>query len=113
MNDVTHLGLQDIPMLGNIPNLVYLAPVTKEDYLAMLDWSMEQREHPVAIKLPGGKLISDGKTGSRGTQGAGKEARSEGIDRPEKEVQVNKTGTETSKREERRKTNQRKEKIHM
>ena len=62
MNDVTHLGLQDIPMLGNIPNLVYLAPVTKEDYLAMLDWSMEQREHPVAIKLPGGKLISDGKT---------------------------------------------------
>ena len=61
MNDVTHLGLQDIPMLGNIPNLVYLAPVTKEDYLAMLDWSMEQREHPVAIKLPGGKLISDGK----------------------------------------------------
>ena len=61
MNDVTHLGMQDIPMLGNIPNLVYLAPVTKEDYLAMLDWSMEQREHPVAIKLPGGKLISDGK----------------------------------------------------
>ena len=61
MNDVTHLGLQDIPMLGNIPNLVYLAPVTKEDYLAMLDWSMEQREHPVAIKLPSGKLVSDGK----------------------------------------------------
>ena len=60
-NDVTPLGLQDIPMQGNIPNLVYLAPVTKVDYLAMLDWSMEQREHPVAIKLPGGKLISDGK----------------------------------------------------
>ncbi len=59
MNDVTHLGLQDIPMLSNIPNLVYLAPTTKEEYLAMLDWSMEQREHPVAIKLPGGKMISD------------------------------------------------------
>ena len=43
MNDVTHLGLQDIPMLGNIPNLVYLAPTTKEEYLAMLDWSMEQQ----------------------------------------------------------------------
>lgn len=42
MNDVTHLGFQDIPMLSNIPNLVYLAPATKEEYLAMLDWSMEQ-----------------------------------------------------------------------
>lgn len=62
MNDVTHLGLQDIPMLSNIPNLVYLAPTTKEEYLAMLDWSIDQNEHPVAIKLPGGELVSDGKT---------------------------------------------------
>ena len=61
MNDVTHLGLQDIPMMANIPNLVYLAPTTKEEYLAMLDWSIEQKEHPVAIKLPGGEVISDGK----------------------------------------------------
>ncbi len=61
MNDVTHLGFQDIPMLANIPNLVYLAPTTKEEYLAMLDWSMEQKEHPVAIKLPGGRMISTGK----------------------------------------------------
>ena len=62
MNDVTHLGLQDIPMLSNIPNLVYLAPTTKEEYLAMLDWSVEQMDHPVAIKLPGGPMISDGRT---------------------------------------------------
>ena len=61
MSDVTHLGLQDIPMMANIPNLVYLAPTTKEEYLAMLDWSIEQKEHPVAIKLPGGDVISDGK----------------------------------------------------
>ena len=61
MNDVTHLGLYDIPMMANIPNLVYLAPTTKEEYLAMLDWSIEQNEHPVAIKLPGGSVISDGK----------------------------------------------------
>lgn len=61
MNDVTHLGLYDIPMLSNIPNLVYLAPTTKEEYLAMLDWSIEQTEHPVAIKLPGGEMVSDGK----------------------------------------------------
>lgn len=60
MNSVTHLGFQDIPMLSNIPNLVYLAPTTKEEYLAMLDWSLEQTSHPVAIKVPGGQLISTG-----------------------------------------------------
>lgn len=61
MNDVTHLGLQDIPMLTNIPNLVYIAPATKEEYLAVLDWSIDQDKYPVAIKLPGGPMISDGK----------------------------------------------------
>ena len=61
MTDVTHLGLQDILMLSNIPGLVYLAPTTKEEYLSMLDWSVEQKEMPVAIKLPGGDMISDGR----------------------------------------------------
>ena len=61
MTDVTHLGLQDIPMLSNIPGLVYLAPTTKEEYLSMLDWGVEQKEMPVAIKLPGGDMISDGR----------------------------------------------------
>ena len=51
MNDVTHLGIYDIPMMSNIPNLVYLAPTTKEEYLAMLDWSIEQNDHPVAIRV--------------------------------------------------------------
>ena len=62
MNDVTHLGIYDIPMLSNIPELVYLAPTTKEEYLAMLDWSVEQTKYPVAIRVPGGAFISDGKT---------------------------------------------------
>lgn len=65
MNDVTHLGIYDIPMISNIPNLVYLAPTTKEEYLAMLEWSIEQNEHPVAIRVPGGELISDGKKVSK------------------------------------------------
>lgn len=60
MNDVTHLGIYDIPMMSNIPNLVYLAPTTKEEYLAMLDWSTEQREHPVAIRIPCCDFISTG-----------------------------------------------------
>lgn len=62
MNDVTHLGIYDMPMISNIPNLVYLAPTTKEEYLAMVEWSIAQKEHPVAIRVPGGAVISDGKT---------------------------------------------------
>ena len=65
MNDVTHLGIYDISMISNIPNLVYLAPTTKEEYLAMLEWSIEQNEHPVAIRVPGGEMISDGKKVSK------------------------------------------------
>lgn len=60
MNDVTHLGIYDIPMMANIPNLVYLAPTTKEEYMAMLDWSVEQNELPVAIRVPM-TVVSSGK----------------------------------------------------
>ena len=59
LNDVTHLGLYDIPMISNIPNMVYLAPTSKEEYFAMLDWSIEQNEHPVAIRIPCNGVISD------------------------------------------------------
>lgn len=50
--DVTHLGCFDIAMISNIPNIVYLAPASKEEYLAMLDWGIEQNEHPVVIRVP-------------------------------------------------------------
>lgn len=50
--DVTHLGCFDIPLISNIPNIVYLAPATKEEYLAMLDWGIEQTAHPVVIRIP-------------------------------------------------------------
>jgi 1-deoxy-D-xylulose-5-phosphate synthase len=50
--DVTHLGCFDIPLISNIPNIVYLAPTTKEEYLAMLDWGLEQNKHPVVIRVP-------------------------------------------------------------
>lgn len=61
MTDVTHLGWFDMAMMANIPNLVYLAPTTKEEHLAMLEWSIEQQEHPVAIRIPGGQMVSTGK----------------------------------------------------
>ena len=58
--DATHLGVFDIPMISNIPNIVYLAPTCKEEYLKMLDWSVEQTKYPVAIRVPFGDIISSG-----------------------------------------------------
>lgn len=58
MNDESHLGIFDIPFLSHIPNLVYLAPTNQAEYLAMLDWSLEQTDHPVAIRVPVGALIA-------------------------------------------------------
>lgn len=52
MHDITHLGLYDIAMMSNIPNLVYLAPTNCEEYFAMLDWSIEQDKYPVAVRIP-------------------------------------------------------------
>lgn len=60
MNDVTHLGIYDIPMISNIPNMVYIAPYTKEEYIAALDWAIGQNEHPVAVRVPAA-VVSDGK----------------------------------------------------
>lgn len=56
MNDITHIGFYDIPMLSNIPNLVYLAPTCWEEYKAMLAWGIQQTAHPVAIRVPGGAV---------------------------------------------------------
>lgn len=58
--DCTHLGLFDIPLICNIPNIVYLAPTCKEEYLKMLDWSVEQNEHPVAIRVPSANYVVSG-----------------------------------------------------
>lgn len=59
--DVTHLQVFDIPLISNIPNIVYLAPTNKEEYLAMLDWSVEQTKYPVAIRVPMTAPVSTGK----------------------------------------------------
>ena len=60
MNDVTHLCFFDIPVVSNIPNMVYLAPTCKEEYMAMLEWSLRQNEHPVAIRVPANGVITKG-----------------------------------------------------
>lgn len=56
MNDITHIGFYDIPMLSNIPNLVYLAPTCWEEYKTMMAWGIQQTAHPVAIRVPGGAV---------------------------------------------------------
>ncbi|MGL5820887.1 MAG: 1-deoxy-D-xylulose-5-phosphate synthase [Sarcina sp.] len=58
--DVTHHGLFDIPLISKIPNIVYLAPTNKEEVLAMMDWAIEQNNHPVAIRVPNTEVISTG-----------------------------------------------------
>ena len=52
MNDVTHLGFFDIPLFANIPNLVFLAPASLDEYMAVLRWSVTQTTHPVMIRMP-------------------------------------------------------------
>lgn len=51
-NDATHLGTFDIPMMSNIPNLVCLAPTSKEEYFAMLEWAMNNQSQPIVIRVP-------------------------------------------------------------
>lgn len=56
MNDITHIGFYEIPMLSNIPGLVYLAPTCWEEYKAMMAWGIKQQEYPVAIRVPAGPV---------------------------------------------------------
>lgn len=58
--DATHLCTFDIPLISNIPNLVYMSPTNKEEYLAMLEYAYNQNEHPTAIRVPAAELISTG-----------------------------------------------------
>ena len=62
MNDETHLGFFDIPLISNIPNMVYLAPTCKEEYFAMLEWGIKQTTYPVAIRVPGPVVIESEET---------------------------------------------------
>lgn len=50
--DATHIGVFDIPMISNIPNIVYLCPTTKNEYLKMLDFAINQNERPIVIRVP-------------------------------------------------------------
>lgn len=55
LTDVTHLGIFGLAAFTNIPNLVVLCPSSAEEYISMLDWSLDskQKENPVLILIPG------------------------------------------------------------
>ncbi len=53
LTDVTHLGIFGLAAFTNIPNLVVLCPSSAEEYISMLDWSIDQKKHPVLILIPG------------------------------------------------------------
>ena len=57
-NDATHLGFYDLALMGALPRLTCLAPTCREEYLAMLDWAIDQTDHPVAIRVPGDAVVS-------------------------------------------------------
>lgn len=56
--DPTHQGSFDIPYITSIPNIIYLAPTSKEEVRAMLTWAIDQKEHPVAIRIPERGFVS-------------------------------------------------------
>ena len=58
--DATHLCSFDMSMMSNIPNLTYLAPTNKEEYLAMLEYAYSQNQGPVAIRVPSIPFYSTG-----------------------------------------------------
>ncbi len=57
MGSITHICFFDIAMLSHIPNLVYIAPTTWEEFVAMEDWAIDQDKYPVAIRLPHVKVV--------------------------------------------------------
>ena len=58
MNDMTHLGFFDVPMISNIPGIIFLAPTCADEYLAMLDWAVNQTKRPVLVRTPGGPVVN-------------------------------------------------------
>ncbi len=59
MNSDTHIALCDIQFFAHVPNLIYLAPTSKEEYNQMFKFATSQKEHPVAIRVPA-SFMEDG-----------------------------------------------------
>ena len=51
MNSNTHIALCDIQMFAHIPNLIYLAPASNEEFVQIFRYATTQKQHPVAIRV--------------------------------------------------------------
>lgn len=58
MTDETHLGFFDVPMISNIPGMLFLMPTCAEEYTDMLDWAIAQTETPVVVRTPSGAVVN-------------------------------------------------------
>lgn len=56
MNDVTHLGIFDVAMVSNIPNITMISATNAEEYLAMIDWAVNEANKPIVIRTPTGQM---------------------------------------------------------
>ena len=50
----THIAICDIQMFAHLPNMVYLAPASKEEFVRMFRYATTQRNHPTGIRFTGG-----------------------------------------------------------
>ena len=57
LTDVTHLGIFAISMFSNIPNLVIMAPSSKNELEEMMDYAIFKSNHPTMILLPGDNVV--------------------------------------------------------
>lgn len=58
LRDVTHLGIFGLSLFSNIPNLVVFSPSSKEELVSMIDYSLDQKERPIVILMPGNEVVS-------------------------------------------------------
>ena len=61
LTDVTHLGIYINSIYGNIPNVRVLAPTNKAEYMAMIEYAINQNDHPTIVLIPGNGVIDDGR----------------------------------------------------
>jgi 1-deoxy-D-xylulose-5-phosphate synthase len=59
MNSNTHIALCDIQEFAHVPNFIYLAPSSTEEYKKMFEFATTQKEHPVGIRVPE-NMVSSG-----------------------------------------------------
>ena len=57
LRDISHLGIFAVSTFNDIPNIVILCPSSKDELLQALEWSTTQKEHPVIIVMPSGKVV--------------------------------------------------------